>query len=936
MCFCLDVSVRCPSLTLFLARLCDVSSANLVASMPAEISHADRLRIIDDFERGRAHVLMQMALKVSHWEAFPWFAYGAACQDVPKSKEILQETLDSDCGHPQVAKTREAHLRSELEEVLANPQKLFDCADPRFLKHAREWLAIARMISIVERRVEGKHAASAKEVKRAPHHGCPYVSLLHRVGEIKSAFKEDPACITDFAEKVYRTRSAFTAVKLLNLDCHPEAKAAQSSRDPVFTRIVYHADPYVKYGMAHPELPVDKPPHGDQVLPVAMDSSQALRHELAGRHVQAKLQGMTEQNVFFSTPVSSNTVKTLTALLVPRRRSRVAAEPEPALTCASLAEGAADDVHGSEFWMPKEAAPGLPVAVECLFFWKVQDKRNAAPAKREKVEGEHSLSGCLGVTTHAVLKVNEQKREICLSMTPTNLASVVSDQTPLVLNPLHMPLRALEATRAWLVSQDKMVFTFATHYLHSLPSTVQEEVPSLVNKLMRRPAGIHFGKPSPTVQNLLDCLRRDGMISEVDSGGGVLLGKLTEKGTHLVQPCVAVKGGEKLCRRAHEVHPLDMTTYEVILELEAVGFQHTVLSKQDASKKKKQTYEEGGVKEWVSKETEVRVSHLYLVALLTTKEHGKPVPHLQKESVYKQILGLSSQEDKPPPKKRVGSRQLKIIGEHFCPELLVPDEETHAKKRRMGVGQGKRRRSRDAGSLPGVSEDEVQVEVEASDLDLGEGMGNSLDLSISSPSLSSSSSSSTDSSDSSSSSSSGSEDDAQAQGNATGPPETENSPAASSSKPSDPVTVAAPKPDSMVAKSGEVPSDVRIRGKFQAEPWGVFKLIYFDRQGATGFQLTCTNPSHNPEGQALCTKSRSDKFDGGADVCLRQLKHWALLGKDVASKAEHNGLWKGVVASASNGTLPSHEDLEAMKVTSWAASSASSGGSQPSKRKRGA
>ena len=123
------------------------------------------------------------------------------------------------------------------------------------------------------------------------------------------------------------------------------------------------------------------------------------------------------------------------------------------------------------------------------------------------------------------------------------------------------------------------------------------------------------------------------------------------------------------------------------------------------------------------------------------------------------------------------------------------------------------------------------------------------------------------------------------------------------------------------------PDEPRTRGRFAAELWGVFKLTYFDRKGSTGYQMVCTNPKHNPVGQPLCTKSRSDRFAGGTDVCLRMLKQWAIMGADAATKEEHNVMWTSVLASSD---LWTEERLEASKIRRWPEPGSASGPSSSS------
>lgn len=933
-------------------EMCEINAARLVMNLPPTITEAERLTIISDFENGRSHVLFQMALKLSHWEAFPWLTFGASCQDVETSKQILQDLLACECSHPLVEFAKQDHVQDEITQFLADPLAFFCSDDPKYLSNLRTYFATCRMASVVERRIEGKHAAVAKEVKRAPHHGCPYVSLLHRVGEIKLALRYNPGCITDMAEQVQTTRSGLTAVSRLNLDCHPDSKTAKHCRDPAYTRIVYHADPYVKYCMAAPDLSLDKHSSGHD-LATAIDSDKCLRQDLAQRHVRAKLRGSPAQS-FFSVPVSSGALRTLKELLLPRQNGIV---PESTLAFGDIASGLDNGgtvFHKADF--ENEYGPSVPDRVKKLVFWKLQDSgKNVAMAKREKVPGEQSLSGCLAVSAHTVLDVDVANQQVILSTAPMNISSVASDRVPLVFNPLLLGLKDLESIRVWTPKDDKkLVFRFSWHYLHTLTQDMRAAVPSLLLKMMDKPDGVLLGKPLPGARKLIDQLFRDEMIQEVqqvsDSGTVMSLVKFTPKGAQCVETCVQVTGGEFICKRPPDgVKPLDMTTYEVLLEMELAGFLHRVLSTRESRARKKVPFKHEDPLEWVSKETDISVSHFYLVALLTAAEHGEAVPHFGAESVYKKILGLSCPSNLSQ-KHRTRSTRMCILGESFFPELELPGEEVAPKKKtRRHANHTSNPKSRPAplkhgdADVKSQSEDnddggQMVLESDKEDSDLSSlhkspsSQAKPVSESEGSPANSSKPSSSDSSAQSSSSSSSSTASDSDDIGDeGTGGGSNATKLCASSTEPTlgdagEPGEQAAAA-EKVCPRKRKKPDEPRTRGRFAAELWGVFKLTYFDRKGSTGYQMVCTNPKHNPVGQPLCTKSRSDRFAGGTDVCLRMLKQWAIMGADAATKEEHNVMWTSVLASSD---LWTEERLEASKIRRWPEPGSASGPSSSS------
>ena len=976
--------------------MCATSAANLLLKMPARIPDADRAAIINDFENGRVHILLQLALKMSHWQAYPWAAYGAACCDEIQSPRILEAALASRNSHPQAEMLQNQSTQEEAESFMEDPATLFESKDPHYLPELRRWFGAVRSISVVERRVEGKHATSKKGVSRAPHHSCPYVSLLHRVGEIKNFLEQVPDSIKQLAQEIELVKSGLNAVKLLNLDMHPECEKANNYRDPVYARVIYHADSYVKYRMAKPSVPVDKPPGKDQPVRSLNDCQTALRLELGRRHAKARFQefqkGLDDSgqahgpsssgssgsgsHCFFSFPMSDGALRTLKSLLVPEPpANQLRAAPAPEMQLAN-APFCADGIPDGEVDFARSSGsgtcnvlnvvsgpePAVPLRVQRLIFCKLASRTDAARAHREKVAGEMSLSNSFAVTTHTVLNVDAARKEMLLSTAPMNLSSASADNVPLMLNPFSLTLSQLEGVRVWKRSEEfgraPFTFTFSFQYLHELASVAPDLLtiaPGFLKKLMDRPAGIHLGKQGGALGKLVQKLKADEVIVPVEEetlGAVPSLWKLSEKGAQLVETCVTVTGGEKLlCKREPPATPTSMTTFEVVLALEAGGFEHVVVDGKEAKLRKKKPYVQGDPKEWLTKESSAsapKVSHFYLCALLMACDHGKAVPHFGADRVYKEILGLVDEG----PKRQRGGKRLSIFKEEFfemeTEETVLALEDSKPKPK----PRGRRKQiqafekhvennadSDDAASTPGLELGQmssVDSEVESSGLELGSPTASVHErgkISLSNSSSSSSTSQTSSSSDSDSDSSGGPPLESESGGGT----ETEGSGSASSvpkfpkhetrdSRDGQVEPVAAPKvapcpgPDALDSDKAR-----RERGRFRGESWGVFKIVYFDRKGSTGYQLTCTNPAHNPDGQALCTKSRGNRFKGGTEVCLRMLKQWAILGKDVSSKDAHQQVWQTVLEAAQHDRLVTTEELESSKILSWSeAASASS------------
>ena len=157
--------------------------------MAADLPQEDHAKIIADYECGRSHILLQLSLKLSHWQGFPWAAYAAASTDQTLCCRALQQISESRCQHPQVAAFQTSQAEADIEQFLADPEALFESRDASFLPCLRRLLTTMRLAFSAERKIEGKHAKSQKGITHAPHHSIPYVSLLHRLPYIKVALE---------------------------------------------------------------------------------------------------------------------------------------------------------------------------------------------------------------------------------------------------------------------------------------------------------------------------------------------------------------------------------------------------------------------------------------------------------------------------------------------------------------------------------------------------------------------------------------------------------------------------------------------------------------------------------------------------------------------------------------------------------------------------
>ena len=139
----------------------------------------------------------------------------------------------------------------------------------------------------------------------------------------------------------------------LGLSRHPSCGSAKSGWDPIYRKIVYHADPLSLYRNAPPELFAGKPPKAphalphEPMLPVAdRQNGEAdvppevadMHRKLAVKHVQGCLQELcsaqSESRKLFSCDLPGSALRLLTECLTPSQKQSAAESSEAGASAA--------------------------------------------------------------------------------------------------------------------------------------------------------------------------------------------------------------------------------------------------------------------------------------------------------------------------------------------------------------------------------------------------------------------------------------------------------------------------------------------------------------------------------------------------------------------------------------------------------------------------
>ena len=212
------------------------------------------------------------------------------------------------------------------------------------LENLSQFIGAFRFAWGTERKVEGGHAQvnMLSASRRNRHEATDSLSL--RLGEIKRVLSAEN--IASFLECVQAARNPRRLVRALGLAKHPSCAWAKSNWDPIFRKIVYHADPFSSYQRRQPALfvagPAGRPPapargplqalgnepaEGQDIAPEVVD----MQHGLALRYVRERLSQQCQQKdnpkQLFSCNIPRSALRLLSECLAPSAPSQNAAGP---------------------------------------------------------------------------------------------------------------------------------------------------------------------------------------------------------------------------------------------------------------------------------------------------------------------------------------------------------------------------------------------------------------------------------------------------------------------------------------------------------------------------------------------------------------------------------------------------------------------------------
>ena len=235
--------------------LCDVTAAQLMLSLPEDISEAERGVCLQEFERGRAHLLFEFTLKLHAYGSPPLLLFAVAHHKHDRMRRALKTCLEAQSKHPKIKMLQASPLREQAMQVLEG-------SDIQEHEELQMFVARLRFGSASERGVEAGHAIVNRRASGARCRTEAFDSLSMRYPEIRANAHHDSLFLESLIASVDYCRSPCKAVEALGLSRHPSIPPKAHAWDAIYRRIVYHSDPATLYAAPLP-FTVSKGDDGD-------------------------------------------------------------------------------------------------------------------------------------------------------------------------------------------------------------------------------------------------------------------------------------------------------------------------------------------------------------------------------------------------------------------------------------------------------------------------------------------------------------------------------------------------------------------------------------------------------------------------------------------------------------------------------------------------
>ena len=211
------------------------STALLSLCTNAALSQETTTNLLNDFHLGLARLRSVFEQKFMMWEQLPWMLTGLAHHNGAVARHCAAQAVwlfevataaapHAASLHHRVTLRFLAHgtpLRREVDAFVAGGAR-------RSLPLLMEAVAPFAFISIVERRIEARHAQMHRSIALRSTGG-PYTSLALRMDEIRR-IASDPGDRKELELAIQKVRNPKAATRIFNLHMHPDLRPLRGIR----------------------------------------------------------------------------------------------------------------------------------------------------------------------------------------------------------------------------------------------------------------------------------------------------------------------------------------------------------------------------------------------------------------------------------------------------------------------------------------------------------------------------------------------------------------------------------------------------------------------------------------------------------------------------------------------------------------------------------
>ena len=135
-----------------LRSLADTGAGQLLSTLPRDVDAAQRATLLNEFERGRAHLLLVFAVRLEHWRQPPWNVFACAHMDASVSRSAVRRAIAAQPTSLLVQELQSQEIVPEARSYAEDGSNLHE------LPNLVRFLSKLLFCPIAERRVEGDHA----------------------------------------------------------------------------------------------------------------------------------------------------------------------------------------------------------------------------------------------------------------------------------------------------------------------------------------------------------------------------------------------------------------------------------------------------------------------------------------------------------------------------------------------------------------------------------------------------------------------------------------------------------------------------------------------------------------------------------------------------------------------------------------------------------